>query len=483
MIFDVLSDPWIPVKDYSGAIKRVGIVETIENANVYQEISHTSPIVEFGIYRLLFVFLMDAYRPEVPDDLEDIYFGGRFDTTIIKSYIEKCKKEGTSFNLFDDESPFFQIPLKQWGNQNNIKSVAYLDPALPTGNNHVHFNHQMQDSVKMEAWQVAQYLPSLGVFCTAGAQKYPSGVNGAPPLFTIVKGKNLFETLLYGMVPSGAYENYADPGPIWNSHIDVEPKKEIPTTSLLLGLTFPARKVTACPEENGSVSQIYLCQGLNFVGFDSWRDPYVVYLETKKGRVSLKPSLDKENWRNIGSIYDPRSSAADVVKQYVNLFKPAVVELVVYGVVTNQASYLDLQKGEYHLSNKIISSGNRMDLLQDALTTIEEAKDVLNRKIITLESSLNRKESPGILESQRSRTVTNYYYHCRELFLNHMCPELEKDGVDLSLLQSEWKKQIMLILLKEYDSYIDRLGLSGIGLMKAEEIRRNNKQKEGKKRK
>ena len=32
------------------------------------------------------------------------------------------------------------------------------------------------------------------IFCTAGAQGYPSNVNGAPPWFTLIRGKNLFQT-------------------------------------------------------------------------------------------------------------------------------------------------------------------------------------------------------------------------------------------------------------------------------------------------
>jgi len=466
MKFDVLSDAWIPVRCLDGEIKRAGIIEVITRAEQLKEITHASPIVEFGIYRLLFAFLMDAFQPEDTDDIEDLYEKGAFDPDIVQKYVQHCMDVGISFDLFDKNTPFLQARPDQWTDDSNKKSVAYLNPAIPTGNNHIHFDHRLQDSVEMEPWEVAQLLPSVGVFCTAGVQGYPSGVNGAPPLFTIVRGRTLFETLLFGMVPKSQYDNYADPGPLWRSSIEITPKDKVAMTSLLFGLTFPARKITICPGEK-VVSSMFYCQGLNFSGYDTWRDPYVVYLETKNGRVSLKPSIDKENWRNLAAIYDQRNSASDVVKQYVKVFSPKTVEVTLYGVVTNQASYLDFQRGEYHLSNEIVSSGQRMDLLLEALKTVEKAKSSLSEKINSFEEKMNRNKNPGILESEKKRCILSYYYSCKELFFNRLCLRLEEEDIDLPELQKNWERAIYSVLAEEYENYIDRLNLNGAGLLRA----------------
>lgn len=70
MSFDVLAEPWIPVRDQEG-IHDVSVLQALEHATEYLEISDVSPQYEFGIYRMLFAFLMDAYRPSRQWDIED----------------------------------------------------------------------------------------------------------------------------------------------------------------------------------------------------------------------------------------------------------------------------------------------------------------------------------------------------------------------------------------------------------------------------
>ena len=108
--FDVLSEGWIPVIDLTGERRKLGIWETLETANTLREISDISAMVEYGLYRFLGVFLMDALRPRTIGNLEDLLEDGKFPMDSIAEYVQICRREGVSFDLFDPKRPFMQTP-------------------------------------------------------------------------------------------------------------------------------------------------------------------------------------------------------------------------------------------------------------------------------------------------------------------------------------------------------------------------------------
>ena len=194
--FDILTQPWIPVIDKNGVAQEISLLEALEQAPTYQSIRDTSPMVEYSVYRFLIVFLMDMLRPEDEDDLDGLLTEGCFDPDVIQEYITTCKQEGVSFDLFHPERPFLQTTYqKDWDRE--PKSVTVLDYSIPNGNNHIHFDHKCV-SVACTPGKALRLLLAAQIFCTAAAQGYPSNVNGAPPWFTLIQGRNLFETLVFG---------------------------------------------------------------------------------------------------------------------------------------------------------------------------------------------------------------------------------------------------------------------------------------------
>ena len=144
--FDILQEPWIPVVTLKGEIVWMGIVEILTQSPQCKAIQDPSPLVEYGIYRFLIVFLMDALRPESIEDLEELLDTGQFEEGAIRNYIERCRSEGVSFDLFDPNRPFMQTTVdKRWDRQ--IKPVTTLDYSVPNGNNHIHFNHRRKGEV------------------------------------------------------------------------------------------------------------------------------------------------------------------------------------------------------------------------------------------------------------------------------------------------------------------------------------------------
>ena len=63
--FQILTQPWIPVKELDGSMKELSLLETLERAHLLSEIQDPSPMVEYSVYRFLIVFLMDMLRPDI----------------------------------------------------------------------------------------------------------------------------------------------------------------------------------------------------------------------------------------------------------------------------------------------------------------------------------------------------------------------------------------------------------------------------------
>lgn len=54
--FNILTQPWIPVSEKSGATKEAGLLEVLEQAHTFCGIQDASPMVEYSVYRFLVVF-------------------------------------------------------------------------------------------------------------------------------------------------------------------------------------------------------------------------------------------------------------------------------------------------------------------------------------------------------------------------------------------------------------------------------------------
>ncbi len=431
--YNVLEEPWIPVIDLDGKRKMLGIMDTLAQAHQIKEISDTIPSYEYGVFRFLCAFLMDVYRPEEWGSIQDLYDRKSFDMGTIQDYIECCKKEGVSFDLFDKKRPFLQTAYNEEYDK-NLVSVAALNIAMPSGNNHIHFEHRKEQEQSMTYEEAARGLCALNLFCTAGAQGYPSTINGAPPIYFVYEGANLFESLVYSMVAveEGGEISYDVPPVIWRNLSDVIPKQTETSISVLYGMLYPCRRVLLYPEEDGTVKKIYLCQGKNFVAYDSWKDPHVSYLYSDKGRSSLKPTMEKEPWRNITTIFSDDVTAPVFIHRVLNENLVDEVFVTAYSIVTNQASYLDMQKSHLKMPRSIAMNETKRDRVQEIIKAVEEMNHALGKSINGCFIAVQQDKSNKVNHRIVSDVQSKFLQQCRDYILqevfNEMAIVLEKDA-------------------------------------------------------
>lgn len=477
-MYNVLTEQWIPVRDKKGMLQEMGILEVLSKASELAEITDPMVNYEYGMYRFLFVFLMDVYKPRNTGEIEDLLEAGEFDMDEIERYVKQCNKDGERFDLFDPMHPFLQCGEDEWDDTAKVKSVANLNPIYPHGNNHVHFDHNRENSVVMEVKEAAKALCAVNLFCALDGRGFSGTPCGyPPPVYSMVKGKNLFETLIFGMVPTSKYNKYAEPAPQWRGNMKIESKMKVASTSLLYGLIFPCRKIRLLPNESGYISKVYFEPGMNYNNYDAWSDPYVTYLYKDNKRSNLKPSIEKENWRNLGAILNCNGNAPEVIGQYVNITRSDRVQIQTYAtVVVNNSSYLDIEKGEYVISSEIIKTQERFEIMNKALELTEVFGSMLRKKIISLQEELgvsdkDINDGKGITSSERGRTIDRYFFTCKQRFFEwvQLLAETELEKMNESL--DSWKNTLYMISLKEFDTFVDRLGAWIELIMKAEKIK------------
>jgi CRISPR system Cascade subunit CasA len=471
MQFNILTQPWIPVLTLSGVRKELGLLDTLEQAQNLRELDIPNAMDEYSLYRFLILFLMAVYRPRNADDLLYILDANCIDRNRLQKYLKICQDEGVSFDIFDEKRPFLQSPFDpRWDTDKNLKSVAVLDYTRASGNNPVHFDHTFEKDACMTPAQAARALLTVQLFCTAGLQG-PSNVYGAPPLFFLLKGKNLLETLVFSMVPIPRGQDL--PLELWRCTDPVEPGKKVVSTSLLYGMLFPSRRVRLV-ETGGQVRCVYLQKGLNYVGYDAWKDSHVAYVPSQNGQVALKPSLDKEPWRNIGTITENFAEQAPTIfNQYQKNFKDELdriqMDVMIFGVVTEQYSHLSIQRGELQLDTRITESPEKCHLISEAVKYAENVADYLRKTLNQLcakQQQFRKNEIQSVLRS--------YYSECGKLFDKQLCFQVATADTDddKQNVASNWGQAVQKVAWSAYDAFCKEVCSNAEWLLRAEKERK-----------
>lgn len=377
--FNALDAPWIPVITAEGTEELLGIRQTLFRAHELREISSASPLEEYSVYRFLGLFLMDALRPERESDIEDLLDGERFDKGEIEDYITLCESEGVSFDLFDENRPFLQSKFDE-KTEKPDGNICRIDLTKASGNNHTHFDHGAGKNRFLQADDALRQLLITYTFITIGGRGFKQGVNGTPPYFSLIQGKQLYETLINTLLPIERIGIPFDSPPVFWRRESIQ-KEDLPVVSWMQGMLLPARRIQLVPDSEGRVTDVYFSQGESFVNNRSWRDPYVSYqLRTKKPVV---PEDDKAIWQNLCDIinFDKKMSLLEL---YRNTHVGETPELIVYGFKTDQAKYIQVFRYTLSIPAKLLNPDNEESilLLYKAVSIVDNLECELKKALL-----------------------------------------------------------------------------------------------------
>lgn len=471
--YNLLEEPWIDVMGINNNLDMLGVKQILLEAHNLLQITDSSLLMQYGIYRFLIAFISDMLDIVTLDDLENILEQGSFPSEIIENY---CSEQYPKFYLFSEENPFYQNPkIKE---RNKRKSVANLIQFIPSGNNAIHFYHGLERDQAISPPICAKALCALTPFTPIGGRGYKASINKKPPWYILIRGRNLFEMLLLNCAGIHIDVNDNDAPVLWNNpHIDK--KDPVQQTSTLQGLTWLPRYVYLYPDKEGIctysgkesdilVSEIELEQAWSFDG--TWIDPHISYIRGKKGLMPLVPIKGKSLWRDIGPLMlmteDSSNSPHEVpivVKQLksLNLYKRFLESgsLVVqaYGILTDQAKYLDWSMETLSLPLKILMDRYLEFQVQPAIDLANQVERILYSTI-----KFFAQKNDTINNSLKSLCITEYWRSLEKSFKEDFLVKLENQDLDnidaRGELQDHWKKTLRNTARDMLEIYLGEMG-------------------------
>ncbi len=380
--YNLLREQWISANSLSGVLNEYGIVDLLTHAHELRAIIDASPIHQFGMYRLLTAFIVDALHLSTTADVALALKVGKFGPEI-ETY---AKTNSSRFDLFDATHPFMQVSKRSLntsgfsdddiGYNDEIPQSArrtkksYAEEAFvlfatfPHGINRLLLDVDVPKT--FSCGECAKALCSVPVFAMSGGKgkgkgecatvgKSP-GINGAPPWYLLATGDTLLKTLLLNARGITLLCESGRPlgTPLWRAADQVQldiiesakkgkdrKGKGRKGAAILEGMTWPARVVHLFPSQDGdTIHKVFQNTGLKLDGagtakaLNGWRDPNVTYNKKKP----VTPFLGA--WRDIGQFM---AGIPEVKRAKVVISTPSVAWTLegirafeLYGVRTKQ---------------------------------------------------------------------------------------------------------------------------------------------------
>lgn len=366
MTFNLIHQPWIPVRTHDGERRLVSIREALLDAPAYRWLDSEACLENTAIHRLLAAILHDAHQgPTSISEAARLYERGHFQPDLLDAYLQAVEDR---FDLFSEDAPFWQTPGFAAVNakgQDASHPVQFLAAHLSSGTNVTLFAKTVDDNplavtpATAARWLIAaqNFRPAVG--------KSVLGKPLSSPLARVAvltpQGDNLFETLVLSLTVYDPADQPAD-APNWRQPpLPVEYLRSKPVRASLGRLdeyTWVAQAFRLHAEDTAEgvrVTRVSWGAGVEPhypAGTSYWpADPMLAYVtSTKKGVTQRSNALrmrDAHVWRDYtaiippaGSNHEPSQLVEHISAVFDELDDFAPVRINLSGQITEQASVI-----------------------------------------------------------------------------------------------------------------------------------------------
>lgn len=388
--FNVLDEPWIPVRLVSGKLAELGLLELFRRASDIQALAEPSPPCLIAQYRLL---LAITYRALVlgpgrwTDKDRARWYEQGLPVDVITAYLEQHRER---FWLFHQEYPFMQAAALVTAEETRDKLKPWTQIALEraSGNTPVVFDHGVDTApAAMDAGTVLRHLLGFLQFTPGGLVKVFRGSDKAGPLANtaavLPMGNCLAQTLLLSLHPAPTR-----PGndlPAW--------ERSAPTLAELRADPLPARgwcdrysrlsrAVLLVREENApalAVRWIRFGAGQGLLEDENAADPMASLRAGSNGLVRLTFTEGKATWRDLGALLPDASGKeaqpAAVVSWAAGLLDRLGLQdapVLVAGLCSDQAKLVRWRMEQYQLPVSAMNADAVAKKLREQLQRCDE---------------------------------------------------------------------------------------------------------------
>ena len=208
--YNLLDEPWIPIRLLDGTITNVGLLEVVERTSDIADLACELPTQNIAIQRLI---LAIAYRVATPSNEQEWsrQWNEGAPTDLMLEYLEKWRDR---FYLFGGRHPFMQVADLRT-EKDAVSGLEKIIADVPNGEQFFTTRHG-KALAKISAAEAARWLihaqaydPSgirsgaVGDSQVKGGKGYPIGPSWCGHLGIVwLKGENLDESLVLNLVPS-----------------------------------------------------------------------------------------------------------------------------------------------------------------------------------------------------------------------------------------------------------------------------------------
>ena len=497
--YNVLLEPWITAEEPGSGKRELGLLDTLAEAHALSGLYDPSPLVECGLYRLLLALILDAFHLTNLEAIEGLFQAKVFGRTVLEAYVATVGRE--RFDLFDVEHPFLQSPAEV-GRDDPVGPVVRLVQHLPSGTFATHFCHGGENEHAFSPAVCARGLAAIAPFMTSGGAGFSPSVNGMPPWYVLVRGGNLFETLVLNSAPLELFGDRDPMPPAWRRDGSVVPKEQRSCTSYLEALTWQPRRIRLLPEEGGVctytgeptpvlVRRMVYTYGFRMSG--EWTDPQVSYRYGPNGRRPLRPEEERGLWRDTGPLtllheadYEGdkgkfRFQRPYVVRQRQTLVSDGLIDrtqplrIDAFGLRTDgHMKIFEWQHEELALPAEVLANTRAAAQLQAAMDYAERIEYQLGRALKKAYPR-NGEGNEQALDTVIWRAKRGYWNALQRVFAAEYLVELgaqdPEDAAAPRALDARWDEQVRRLVRSTFDAAVDSLDADASALRRQVEAR------------
>ncbi|WP_007023151.1 type I-E CRISPR-associated protein Cse1/CasA [Saccharomonospora iraqiensis] len=271
--FDLVDQPWIPVRMRDGATTELSLAEVFTRAHEVATLSGDLPTQDLALVRLLLAILHRAWDgPEDLDEWERLWRAERLPTEPVVDYLDRYR---VRFDLLHPETPFFQVAELRTG-KGETSELSKLIADVPNGK--PFFTTRLGGELSLTYAEAARWVVHCQSFDPAGIKSgavgddrvkggrgYPIGTGWCGRLGGVLpEGGTLRETLLLNLIPRRAdtpSRTHADDLPAWERSPQGPTVRDEPEPSGPVDLyTWQARRIRLVAD-GGRIRRVLISNG------------------------------------------------------------------------------------------------------------------------------------------------------------------------------------------------------------------------------
>lgn len=402
--FNLIDEEWIPCITLDGRSKEFGIQDALLKSHELREICDDSPLVTVAIHRLLLAILYRAFQgPTSMGQWKGLFANGSFyGNKSLTDYMAKDKWYNRFF-LFDDDHAFMQIVKLdlneyEYADDGKIKKIKKnksdglmrLAREAPDKGGRILFDHRVgTERPEYEPRQIARMILAAqsyaGTGVASGGKIDDQMINPTPCQFAPcvdglclwLQGENLFQTLLFNLVPRSLATNDL---PAWEDSKIRESaknswKKPITFAGPIQRFAPLSRFIRVLDKRS-----MFFTNGLKTIA--DAEDPMKAYLRSSDKDQFTPAELrkDKAAWRDAHSLFSlaatirkPPDSLNHVARLFQDGTLSAKPRANVVGLATAQGKSLLWRQERIPVPTGILGS---VDITERLAVLISEAEAV-----------------------------------------------------------------------------------------------------------